>query len=140
MTAIDFAYNILSVRVIDGDTVECYLDLGFRLSHKVAVRLNGINAPEPRGREAEAGVVARTFVDQWFNRHGLSNIHCVSIGLDKYGGRIIGNFIAQPGIDQHYTLTTDLISEGLAKPYHGKGPIPRFSDEEIAAIVERADV
>ena len=42
----DYKYNARSVRVVDGDTIEAEVDLGFRTFRKDLFRLNGLNAPE----------------------------------------------------------------------------------------------
>lgn len=49
-------YNAKVVRVIDGDTAEFDIDLGFNLHYIAKVRLAGINAPEMR---TEAGPAAK---------------------------------------------------------------------------------
>lgn len=51
-----YHYRFEVTRVIDGDTVEGTLDLGFKLSKaKVRIRLLGVRAPEIKGPEREAG-------------------------------------------------------------------------------------
>lgn len=47
-----FEYCGTLVRVVDGDTVDCDVDLGFRIYHRARLRLAGIDAPEIRTREA----------------------------------------------------------------------------------------
>ncbi len=42
----DYRYNARNIRVIDGDTIEAEIDLGFRVFRKDIFRLAGINAPE----------------------------------------------------------------------------------------------
>ena len=48
-----FCYNAKVVRVVDGDTIDLLVDLGFSIHHKVRVRLYGINTPESRTRDLE---------------------------------------------------------------------------------------
>lgn len=50
-----FQYRARPQRVIDGDTVDLTIDLGFRIHHNIRVRLAGINAPETRGPNKEDG-------------------------------------------------------------------------------------
>ena len=55
-----YSYNVISVDdVVDGQTVDFTLDLGFNLYHKVRVRLEGIDAPESLTEDirAEAAVI-----------------------------------------------------------------------------------
>jgi endonuclease YncB( thermonuclease family) len=50
-----FVYDATAVRVIDGDTLICRVDLGFNVDVNVTVRLHGVNAPEhnrPGGKDA----------------------------------------------------------------------------------------
>ena len=48
-----FEYNATIVRVVDGDTVDALVDLGFDTWKKVRIRMHGINAPESRTRDLE---------------------------------------------------------------------------------------
>ena len=50
----DFSYRINKVtKIIDGDTIDVILDLGFDILHKSRVRLFGIDTPESRTRNKE---------------------------------------------------------------------------------------
>ena len=44
------------IKIVDGDTVDIVIDLGFDLSKKERVRLAGIDAPESRTRDSEEKV------------------------------------------------------------------------------------
>ena len=48
-----FKYNAKVIRVVDGDTVDALVDLGFSTFKKVRIRMMGINAPESRTRDLE---------------------------------------------------------------------------------------
>ena len=48
-----FEYNATLVRVLDGDTIDCYIDLGFDLKIKKRVRYMGIDTWESRTRNKE---------------------------------------------------------------------------------------
>ena len=48
-----FEYKLKVTRVVDGDTVDGLIDLGFNTFVKKRIRLYGINAPETRTRDAE---------------------------------------------------------------------------------------
>jgi micrococcal nuclease len=50
-------------RIIDGDTIEVEVDCGFRIIHNCHLRLKGIDAPEVRGPEREAGLKATDFLE-----------------------------------------------------------------------------
>ena len=48
-----YEYNAKLLRVVDGDTLDASIDLGFDVWVKKRVRLYGINAPESRTRDLE---------------------------------------------------------------------------------------
>ena len=56
-----FWYGATVKKVIDGDTIELMVDLGFNIHHKMRVRLYGVNTPESRTKdlaEKELGLKA----------------------------------------------------------------------------------
>jgi len=48
-----FEYNATVVRVVDGDTLDAMIDLGFDTWKKIRIRMHGINTPESRTRDLE---------------------------------------------------------------------------------------
>ena len=48
-----FEYNARVTKVVDGDTIDAMVDLGFGTWKKVRIRMHGINAPESRTRNLE---------------------------------------------------------------------------------------
>lgn len=58
-----YRYKAAMIRAIDGDTAICRVDLGFRVTTEIRVRLHGVNTPE-RGHDgwAEAQMYLNTFV------------------------------------------------------------------------------
>jgi|TARA_B100001964_G_scaffold229657_1_gene282224 micrococcal nuclease len=46
-----YTYKAELVRVVDGDTIDCIIDLGFDIKLKERVRLKGIDAPETRTKD-----------------------------------------------------------------------------------------
>ena len=48
-----FTYNCEVTYIVDGDTCDVKIDLGFNIFHTARVRLYGINAPESRTRDKE---------------------------------------------------------------------------------------
>jgi len=65
-----YEYRVKSVeRVVDGDTVDVILDLGFGLFKKERVRIAGVDTPEKRTRnlkEKQLGNDATEFAEKWF--------------------------------------------------------------------------
>jgi micrococcal nuclease len=101
--------------VHDGDTVNCKLDVGFDLTVYVRVRVNGINAPELSTAEGKA---ARDYA-QTLLPSG-TDVEVVSLGWDKFGGRIEGRIAAAELGD----FAAAMLAAGKAKPWDGKGARP----------------
>lgn len=72
------------VRVLDGDTVEARLDLGFHTFRREILRLDGVNAPEIRGPEREAGLVAKHRL-QSLIEIGPVSVTTIRDKTEKYG-------------------------------------------------------
>ena len=58
-----YEYRARVTRVIDGDTVEAEIDLGFHVTFTVTLRLAGINAPETKGTDRPRGLAATRYLD-----------------------------------------------------------------------------
>ena len=62
-----YEYRAKLVKVVDGDTLDLEVDLGFGVKKVDRFRLAGINTPElNRKDEREAGLAAKAFVEEWF--------------------------------------------------------------------------
>ena len=65
-----YNYKIKKIeRVVDGDTFDAFIDLGFNTLVKKRIRIYGINCPECRTRnkkEKEKGLLAKKFLQQIF--------------------------------------------------------------------------
>lgn len=109
-----FVYNAKLERIVDGDTFDCCLDLGFDVKlHKQRVRLHGIDTPESRTRdlaEKKLGLAAKERLKELCN----GKIKVKSLGKGKYG-RILGIPYTEDGKD----ICKMLIKEGHAVEYHG---------------------
>lgn len=110
----DITYEHVEVlRVIDGDTVEAKIDVGFCISIRRNFRLRGIDTPE-----GESGDSATQFVAACIAPSG-NRIKLISSGKqDKYG-RYLADIILPNGEN----LNTKLISLGYAKPYYGRSSV-----------------
>ena len=117
-------------RIVDGDTVEVLLDLGYRVYHRVMVRLNGIDAPESnRTASKAAGMVATEAVNRWIERHAAKTpLRVESFKLDKYG-RSVGDILAG-----EESLAEWLLGEGFAKPSGPDGKRHEWTAEELERI------
>jgi len=115
-----FVYNATLDRIIDGDTFDCVLDLGFDVKlHKQRVRLAGIDTPESRintkryperTQEKVMGKAAKERLKELCT----GKFKLKSLGKGKYG-RILGVPYTEDGED----ICQKLISEGHAVEYWG---------------------
>jgi len=82
-------------RVVDGDTLDITVDLGFRICTKVRVRLAGLDTPETYGvkkesEEYQKGMAAKEFVENWFASKAPNRFLIESEKLQgKYGRWIV---------------------------------------------------
>lgn len=113
-------YDWSVTRVIDGDTVEVAVDfLPVELKPFLHVRILGVDTPEkgPRAKchlEESLSLRAKLFTTQEISH--AKKVQILVKSWDKYGGRILGDVI----IDGK-PLSKELIKNGYAKPYYGKG-------------------
>lgn len=114
-----FCYGAKIEKVIDGDTVDLIVDLGFNIHHKIRVRLYGVDTPESRTvnkAEKEAGLKAKEFVKSWSETHSTVLIETVKDKNEKYG-RVLAKIYADE--NKNECLNERLTSEGFAKSYFG---------------------
>jgi micrococcal nuclease len=113
-----YEYNCKIVRVVDGDTVDVDIDLGFDTwKCGERIRLYGIDTPECRTRNAlekKAGFLAKEFVEKTLHVGETYKLSTRDKG--KYG-RYLGTI----KIDGDLTINAALVSENLAVPYTGEG-------------------
>ena len=110
----DSVYKILLNRVIDGDSLDIDIQLGFGIVlQNRRLRLVGVDTPEVRtsdDEEKKFGLMAKSFVVSWCSNRDLRlTIKNGSDEQDKFG-RILGDLID----DQGNSLVSDIISN-----YHG---------------------
>ena len=118
-----YTYNIKLDKVVDGDTIDAIIDLGFNVSIKKRVRFSGVNTPECRTKDLEEkarGLAAKDRVKQLLE--GSKTIQLTSYGVGKFG-RCLGE-IHIDVVDGKEKMTLEslnelLIKEGHAVEYHG---------------------
>lgn len=123
-----FEYGCKILRVVDGDTVDVDIDLGFGIwIHKERIRLWGMDTPESRTRDLEEkkyGLLAKQKVLEWLPEGSAQTLITVKDKAGKFG-RVLGQFKID---DPLLTLNTWMIHNHFAAEYYGQ------SKEEIAKI------
>lgn len=110
-----YEYRATITRVVDGDTVEALVDLGFAVSVDQTFRLYGINAPETKGESRDDGRAATEYLRTLIAKHtGNSNTLTIQTRKDKQEkyGRYLAVLMAN-GIN----LNAAMVNAGHAVPY-----------------------
>lgn len=128
-----YTYKCKILRVVDGDTVDVDIDLGFGIvMRNERVRIMGIDTPESRTRDRVEdlfGEAAKARVKELLAEECVLKTQLNKNGEDMKGkfGRILGDFYVERWENQEPELLTDiLVEEGHAVAYFGG------SKEEIA--------
>ena len=114
-----FFYQTKVLHVVDGDTLDLMIDLGFNVHHQIRVRLYGVDTPESRTTnlvEKAAGLKSKEFVARWVAKYPYAFIQTLKDKNEKYG-RILANMYSDEA--RTNCLNTELVSSGFAKAYFG---------------------
>ena len=119
-------------RVVDGDTIDVTLDLGFSLTKKERVRIAGVDTPEKRTRDKEEktlGIDATNWMKQKLTETIKGDEELVirtelKGGVGKYG-RLLGWLYVG---DDEFSLNEQMITEGYAWAYDGGTKQKNFND------------
>lgn len=118
-----YRYRAKLGRVIDGDGLAVVVDMGCKVAIELIVRLRGCNAGEKGTAMGEAATVfARKWLDQYADADDWLAITTHRDAGDRYG-----RWLADvQSIDGDRDLAEDLIAQGLAVPWDGRGvkPVP----------------
>jgi len=110
-----YEYRASVRRVVDGDTLDLAIDLGFECTLVTRVRLLGLNTPEVVGASKVQGLAAAAFVQQWCdNRAGHVLVRSYKAKQrEKYGRWLVEVWNAD---GQGSSLNQELLARGLAVP------------------------
>jgi micrococcal nuclease len=124
-----YIYRIKQItRVIDGDTIDADIDLGFDISLSKRIRLAAVDTPESRtsdANEKKYGLESK----EWL-KHKVENANNILIktelpdSTEKYG-RIIGHLFIN---EQETSLNDQMIVEGYAWTYDGGTKKKNFAE------------
>ena len=125
-----YEYRCKVLRVVDGDTVDDDIDLGFGVwMHKERIRLHGIDTPESRTRDLEEkkyGLIAKQKIKDFMPVGSMQTLVTTKDKAGKFG-RILCKFVIyDKKTDSHMTINDWMIREHHAVAYHGQ------SKEDIA--------
>lgn len=110
-----YEYQATITAVVDGDTVDAHVDLGFHVSFELRLRLEGINTPEMTSKDADERAKAQAARARLANLVlGKSVIIRTKKDKQEKYGRYLATILAD-GID----IVALLIHEGLGVAYSG---------------------
>ena len=118
-----YIYKAKLERVVDGDTVDALIDVGFDIWFKKRIRFKGVDTWESRTRNLEEKALglkakARTkeLLEKVSSKSGYFRIK--SYGLGKYG-RVLADVFIMDKDGKQWNINETLISEGHAYVYDG---------------------
>jgi len=117
-----YEYRCKIKKVVDGDTVDVDIDLGFDVVlTDQRIRLYGIDTPESRTRdevEKKYGLIAKEYLKSKLGKEGTLKTHKDATG--KFG-RILGEFIVyDEDKDAWRSVNTMMIEKHMAVEYYGQ--------------------
>ena len=115
----DFSYRINKVtKVVDGDTIDVIMDMGFDIMYKSRVRLFGIDTPESRTRnldEKKRGLLAKKYLQEALKAGSKLSIKTYKDNETGKFGRILGDVF----IDGK-SINAQMVKDFMAVPYTGQ--------------------
>jgi micrococcal nuclease len=111
-----YQYKAIVERIVDGDTLDVVIDLGFKITTFQRIRLANIDTPETYNvkkdsEEYQKGMVSKNYVEQRIAANNNEILLETEKVPEKYG-RYIGTIILA---DSTTTLNDELVEKGLAK-------------------------
>jgi len=120
-----FQYRVKISRVVDGDTVDANIDLGFNIIHKARIRMLGIDTPESRTRnkkEKALGLASKARLKELIRAADKVTIRTSKDGKGKFGrvlATLEGTYSGIGGLKHSRNINQAMVSEGHARPYYG---------------------
>ena len=111
-----YEYKCEVKRIVDGDTVDVIIDLGFSILYSTRVRLYGIDTPESRTRDKDEkgrGLLSKDYLKEWLDQGGV----IIRTYRDKKGkfGRVLGEMVVGGR-----NINLLMVNENYAVKYKGQ--------------------
>ena len=130
-------YRAESIRVVDGDTFEARLRIWFNQDVTVLVRLDGVDAPELRGRCAQETRLAQEARDALVAVLASGDVTLRDLHTDKYNGRAVARATVTDAAGVHADDVGELLlAGGYARAYDGRARAP-WCGTGAAVLAER---
>lgn len=116
-----YTYYTKIDKVVDGDTVDVSIDLGFDVWHKQRIRLNGIDAPE---KNTPLGKVLKIYL--------ISLLEGKTVKLEVTKPDKYGRYLGKIYLDSEESINDQLVRFNLAKGYSGASRVGMWTEEELS--------
>jgi len=124
-----YEYYVKEVtKIVDGDTIDVIMDLGFDIHFKSRVRLAGIDTPESRTRdldEKKLGLEAKHYLEAKINEAESVVIHTEKSNSSGKFGRVLGWIHLD---HNEKSVNQEMVEKGYAWEYEGDTKIKNFSE------------
>jgi len=123
-----YEYGCTVTRVVDGDTVDVIIDLGFSILHKCRVRLYGIDTPESRTRDKDEkvrGKLAGKYLKDAIDNGDIIVLQTKMKDSKGKFGRVLANIIVDD-----ININQQMILNHLAVRYYGQSKVD-IEDEHL---------
>lgn len=117
-------YRAEAIRVVDGDTFEARLRIWFNQEVTVLLRLEGVDAPEHRGRCPQEIRLARDAHDALAAILSSGAVTVRDLQADKYNGRAVARASVSDGDGLSDDVGALLVAGGYARLYDGRARSP----------------
>ena len=137
----DFSYRISKVtKVVDGDTIDVIMDMGFDIMYKSRVRLFGIDTPESRTRnldEKKRGLLAKKYLQEALKAGNKLSIKTYKDNETGKFGRILGDVF----IDGK-SINAQMVKDFMAVPYTGqsKQAIEKLHEANKSMLIKQGKI
>lgn len=112
-----YQYTARLQKLVDGDTVDLIVDLGFTVSVMTRFRLDGIDAPEMRTPTLTEGKTAKAHLGDLLADADKGIIYVDSVGRDKYGRWVARLTFVSKTTGGIVDVSQQMIADGFAAPY-----------------------
>lgn len=115
-----YTYYTKIDKVVDGDTCDVFIDLGFNVWHKERIRLAGIDTAE---KNTPLGKALKEFL--------IKNLEGKLVKLEVSKPDKYGRYLGKVYLKSEESVNDQLIKAGLAKPYGGDSKTGLWTEEEL---------
>jgi micrococcal nuclease len=132
-----FEYYVKEVtKIVDGDTIDVVIDLGFDISFTTRVRLAGIDTPESRTKdlaEKALGLESKAYLASILEGAENIVIKTEKINSTEKFGRVLGWLYVNGEID---SVNSEMIEKGYAWKYLGDTKVKDFDELKAKRAID----